>query len=154
MTTFISIPRRNGGEHFEFRETSDELASPVAHVVKLGGNLGAEIPRQDDDVIRALLGQSFHWIYRNVSAGKEKPVLMRIPIDGESHELRADAAVIQQSVALARSAITRDTLPGTLGADEELEEIVADGRYLCREAVMAFDCVESCRSLVVTNARY
>ena len=41
-------------------------------------------------------------------------MLVRILIDGEFHEVRADAAVIQQSVALAWSAIARHALPGTL----------------------------------------
>src|SRR5215212_8749441 len=87
-----------------------------------------------------------------MSTGKEEPVLVRGPVDSEFHEVCADAAVIQQSVALARSAIAGHALPGTLATDEELEEVVADGSHLCRKAVMALDCVEARRSLSSENA--
>ena len=53
---------------------------------------------------------------RDVRARQELALLVRAAVDGEVEEVGADAAVVEQRVALARRAVADDRLAGALGA--------------------------------------
>ena len=55
--------------------------------------------------------------------GVNLPVLVRVAVDRVVEEVRADAAVVQQRVALPGRAVAGDRLAGALGVDQELEQL-------------------------------
>src|SRR5581483_4472042 len=100
----------------------DELAAPVTDMGHLRHDLLLDVPGQDEDEIRSgaidFLGRQ----YRYMRAGKEEPLLVGVPVDGEVEEVRPNAAVVQQRIALTGRAITGDVLPIPLEIDEESED--------------------------------
>ena len=75
-------------------------------------------------------------------------MFVRIAIHGELDEVRADAAMVEQRIALTGRPVASDSHAGSLAADEELDEVVAGGRHLTGKPVMALDGVETSRGFV------
>ena len=60
-----------------------------------GRNLGSEIPGHDDDVVGPLLFEPLDGMLGNVCAGQKPAVLVRVTIDGELDQVRADPTVVE-----------------------------------------------------------
>src|SRR5262245_22276070 len=105
-TTFTASPVPS--DRLELGDRKDELSAPGSDVVELFDDLVAQVPRQNEHVIGPRLGQAFGRVDRDVRARQELALFERTPIDGVLDEVRADAAVVQQSVALAGRAVSGD----------------------------------------------
>ena len=66
-------------------------------------------------------------------ARREAAVLVGIAVDGEVEEVGADAAVVEQRVALARRAVAADRLALVLGRDQERQELALRASHLLGE---------------------
>src|SRR5690606_36277446 len=106
----------------ELGDRQDELAAPGGDVAHLLDDLVLEIPRQDQDVVGLARVDRLDLVDRDVHARREASVLVRIAIDGEFHEVSADAAIVQQRVALPGSAVAADDLALVLRLDQERQE--------------------------------
>ena len=80
-------------------------------------------------------------------------MFVRIAIHGELHEVRADAAMVEQRIALTRRPVAGDSHAGPLAADEELDEVVTCSRHLTCKPVMALDGVEPSGGFVRQHTR-
>ena len=92
----------------ELGDRDDELAAPSADVAHLLDDLVLEVPRQDQDVVGLERVDRVDRMDRDVHAGREPAVLVRVAIDRELEEVGADPAVVQKRVALARRAVAAD----------------------------------------------
>src|SRR5580658_685582 len=91
---------RGNGEHQPPAPRADELELPA--------DLLPQVPRQDNDVVRPGRGQSLGVVDRDVRAREELALLERAAINGVLEEVRSDATVVEQRVALARGPVARD----------------------------------------------
>src|SRR5947208_13001154 len=87
------------------RNRHDELSTSLADMRHLSHDLVFEIPRQDQDVVGPGLGDPIGSKDRNVGSGGELSVLVRVAVDGVVEKVGANAAIVQERVALARCAI-------------------------------------------------
>ena len=117
---------RFGGCHVtdgQLGNRHDERAAPFARVGQLRHDLFLQVPRQDQDVVGPRLGQPLGCVNRNVRARQKLAVLVRIAVDRVVQEIGADAAIVQQRVALARRAVADNLLAGAAGRDQELQQL-------------------------------
>src|ERR1700680_3522753 len=86
---------------------------------------------------------------RDMGAGRVLALFVWVAVDREIDEIRADAAIIEQRVALARSAIADDTLAGALSPNQKREQRTlglaypfGEGRIGCKlpESRPLFQC--------------
>jgi hypothetical protein len=70
-------------------------------------------------------------------------MFMWIAIHRELHEIRADAAMVEQSIPLPRRPIASDSHASPLAADKELDEIVTRCGNLAGKPVVALYGVET-----------
>jgi len=124
------------------------LRTPIAGVPELFADLGAQVPWQDQDVVGLHVRQVVDGIDRDVRARQKLPVLERISVDGERKQIRSDAAVIEQGVALPRRSISGYAHAGPLAADKELNEVITCHRHLSGKAVVALHSIQPCGRLV------
>src|SRR5690606_29035401 len=76
-------------------------------------------------------------------AGGVLALLVRIPIHSEVEEIRPDAAVVEQRVALAWRAVADDLLAGPFRLDEEAQDVALGGLHLLREGGIALERAET-----------
>src|SRR5216684_1211828 len=105
--------------HFHFRDRHDKASIPFSHVGVLLDDLLFQIPRENQHVVRVRLANVLRRIDGNVRAWEELAVFVRVPVHSVFQKVSADAAVVEQRVALAGSAVARHSLPFAPGADEE-----------------------------------
>ena len=86
------------------------LAPQSADMAHLRDDLVLQVPGQDQDVVGLGLVDRLDRLDRNVHARREAAVLVGIAVDREVEEVGADAAVVEQRVALARRAVAADRL--------------------------------------------
>src|SRR5678816_2444086 len=108
------------------RDRHDEPAAPLADVRELGLDLVLQVPREDQDVVGTRLSDLFGRIDRNVGAGQELAVLVRIPVHGVFDEVRPDAAIVQERVSFSGSPVAGDGLSFLSGRDQEAEQVPLD----------------------------
>src|SRR5262245_13771525 len=137
-TTFIWAPSDN----LKRGNRDHQPATPVPDVVQLLGDLGPEIPRQHQDVVRFGLGEALWRVDRDVRPWQEFALLDRAPVDGVGEQVGPDAAVVEQRVALARGAVTRHRLAPLSRVDKELQQVGLYFQHLAREAVVALSGVQ------------
>ena len=89
---------------------------------------------------------------RDVGPGEEPALLVGVAVDGEVEQVRADAAVVEQRVALARRAVAGDPLALAAPLDEELEQAPLRLLDLGREGAVALERVEAQRALALGEA--
>src|SRR6266850_7300308 len=144
-TTFMasSFFRQGSGEwsrvHFHLGDGYDELAAPFADVRHLLHDLVPEIPGQDQDVVRLGLADPVWVEDRHVGARQELALLVRAAIHRVVEEVRPDAAVVQQGVALAGCAVAGNGLALALGGDQEIEELALGLLHLLAERRVAIE---------------
>jgi hypothetical protein len=71
----------------------------------------------------------------------DEPAL-RAAIDRERHQLRADAAVVQQRVALGRCPIADHPFAGAVRLDEECQDVALRVHHLPAEAAVRIQPIE------------
>src|SRR5688500_17781316 len=96
------------------RKRKDELAAPFGDVRKLLGQLGLEVPWQREHDVGSVLVDLDRVENRDTGAWCETSVFVRIAIHGVLEQITADAAIVEQRVALTGCPITDDSL--ALGA--------------------------------------
>src|SRR5262245_3001657 len=145
-TTFMIVPP-DESKDLECGQWYHQAPTPLANIVELLRNLVLEVPRKNQHVIRLFRSEPLDRMDRDVRTRKILPVLERVAIDRERHEVGSDARMVEQSVALARGAVAGypSPLPGTI--HEELDEIVARPRDLTGESEVAGQGVQACRGL-------
>src|SRR5215216_1037532 len=98
------------------------MSSPLSDACHLLHNLILEIPGEDKYVIWFGLLNLFRRIDRDVRARQEFSLFVGIAIHCVVQKIGADAAVVQESVSLPRSPISRDGLSFALCFNEEIEQ--------------------------------
>ena len=83
-----------------------------------------EIPGQNEDVIWFGRVDSLRFIDRNMRPGQETTLFVRAPINRILHEIRRNAAIVQQRVAFGRSTIPDDLFSGLLCIFQKLDELL------------------------------
>ena len=99
MTTFTAPPPPGSGRR---------TARPTRARRQLRHDLVLQVPGQDQDVVGTCLLERVGMPDRDVRAGQELPLLVRVAVDRELEEVRTDAAVVEQRVPLARGAVAGD----------------------------------------------
>src|SRR5262245_23710661 len=101
----VAAGRQASSQDLKFRNGHDELPSPGADDALLAHDLLFQIPRQDENEVGPGLGYALRRQDRDPCAGREAALLVWIAIHRVVEEIGADAAVVEQRVALAGSAI-------------------------------------------------
>ena len=126
MTTFTTHRRVPGivarREHRGGRDRHDEPRSPLRGVRELLADLAREVPRQDHDDVGLGLRDPLGRMDRDVRSRRVLALLVGVPVDRVVEEVRADPAVVEKRVALARRAVADDLLPVAPEPDQEVEE--------------------------------
>ena len=105
-------------------------------------DLVAQVPRQDQDVVGPVGGDALRRVDRDVRARQEHALLVRAAVDGVLEQVLADAAVVEQRVALARGAVADDPLALGARRQEEVEQVALDREDLVGEAVVPLEGVQ------------
>src|SRR5262245_46866480 len=100
--------RWTSSAHPDLWNGHDTAAAPFTDVRELFDDLVLQIPRQDQHVVRARLLDPLRRKDRDVRAGKKPVVLVRVPVDRVLEEVGADAAVVEQRIALAGRTVAGD----------------------------------------------
>ena len=100
----------------------------------LAHDFGLQVPRQDEQIVGPCLIDGLDRMDGNVHAGREAAVLIRIAIDREVEEILADAAIVEQRVALPGRAVAADPLALSLQVDQRGEQIAFHGFNAAGEA--------------------
>ena len=121
-------------------------------------DLVLQVPGQDQDVVGLGLVDGLDRLDRDVRARREAAVLVGVAVDGEVEEVGADAAVVEQRVALARRAVAaRSRLPCSLRGDQEREQLalgrVAPARRSARRCSMSSKPLALSRAAQLAHAR-
>ena len=69
-----------------------------------------QVPRQDQHDVGLVRADALRRADRDVRARQQVALLVRVEVDGVVEEVRADAAVVEQRVALGRRAVADDPL--------------------------------------------
>src|SRR6516225_9043338 len=111
-TTFIDDhpPSSTSWDDLGRWDRDDELPAPLADVRHLGDDLVLHVPRKDEDVVGTAPVDLSGLEDRDVRTRKEQALLVRVAVDGEVEEVRADPAVVEERVALPRRAVAGDGL--------------------------------------------
>src|SRR5258706_6922405 len=105
------------------RNGDDEPAAPLAVGVLLLEDLIGQVPGQQEEVIGAALLHDLGGEDGQVGARRVQALIDGRPIDDEVQRLAADAAVIQQGLAIGGSAIAREARVGLLEGREEPSQL-------------------------------
>ena len=89
----------------------------------LRNDLVLQIPRQDQQVIRPRLVDCGYRIDRNVHSWRIAAVLVWVAVDSEIEEISADAAVVEQCIAFAGSAISAHLRALLLALNQEGQKL-------------------------------
>src|SRR5688572_20581335 len=92
-TTFTEV---RSLEDLNARDRHDEARTPRTGIGQLPHDLVPQVPRQDPDVVRALVREAVGRKDGDVRARCETSVLVRVAIDGEGQHVRTDAAVVEE----------------------------------------------------------
>src|SRR5262245_38772560 len=96
----VNVHTRSGLDHLGDGHRDDQLRAPLGGVPELRGDLRSEIPREDHDRVGPGLRDPLRWMDRDMRAGSEAPVLVRVAVDRVIEEVRADPTVVEQRVPL------------------------------------------------------
>ena len=117
----------------------------------LPGDLLAEVPRQDQHHVGAVLADRLRRADRDVAARQEAPLLVGVQIDGVVEEIAAHAAVVEQRVALRRRAVAGHAQAVVLEVDQELEDLALVGLDVGAEAGVGLQLFIACRALALAQ---
>ena len=109
-------------QHLHLGDGDDKPSAPFTDVPHLLDHLFLEIPAEDQDVVRFCVADPLGSEDRNAGSRKEVSLLVRTPVDGVVDEVRTDAALVEQRVALARCTVSDDLLSVAFRGDQELEQ--------------------------------
>src|SRR5690625_2953811 len=91
-TTFMTAPPHGwigtSRQYLKVGQRDDKSTTPRTHVIQLGRDLLAQVPRQNQHVIGSAHGDLVHVVDRNVRTGQELAVFERIPVDRERQQVR------------------------------------------------------------------
>src|SRR5215472_16699488 len=132
-------------------DRENQPSPPRLDVVKLLADLVPEIPGQDENVVGPGLGEAFRRVDRDMRAREELPLLHRAPVNGVLQEIRADPAVIEERVSLARGAVARDGMAVARRREQKPQQIALDPQHLAGEALMAGQRVQPGGLLLVKH---
>ena len=119
------------------------LPPQSADMAHLRDDLVLQVPGQDQDVVGLGLVDRLDRQDRNVHARREAAVLVGVAVDGEVEEVGADAAIVEQRVALARRAVAADRLALVLGRDQERQQPALGASHLLVERRVGRDVAEA-----------
>jgi len=89
----------------------EEPPAPLAHERELLDDLLLEVPREDEHDVGAGLADRVGRMDRDVGAGEEVALLVGVEVGRVVDQVRRDPAVVEQGVALGRSAVGDDAPP-------------------------------------------
>src|SRR6266478_5326243 len=112
---------------------NDELPAPLANKRVLLDDFVLQIPGKNQQKVRLRLPDAIWRKNRNMRPRQESAVLVRISVHGVIQEIRADRAVIQQSIALPRRSISRDLFPIAFRGNQKLQQLPLRFLHLLRK---------------------
>ena len=141
MTTFTALGSALDGKRRPARSTRGASGSGTTsraphsrRVRELRRDLAGEVPRQDHDHVRPRLGDPLRRVDRDVRPRRVLALLVRVPVDRVVEEVRADAAVVEQRVALPGRAVADDLLALAPKADRAARGARASTRARLRRS--------------------
>src|ERR1700721_2392071 len=99
----------------------DAAAAPFMDVLELLRDFALQVPGQNHDVIRLCFLNTVRMEDRDMRTGEEAPRFIGAAVHGVFDQVLADAAIMQQRGALARSAVARDVLALACGVEQKFQ---------------------------------
>ena len=96
---------------------------PSADAGHLLHDLLAQIPGEYQKIIGLRLHDFVGMFDGDARTGQEIALLVGAAVDGVIHKIGADAAIVEQGVALARVPVGGDGFPAAFGGDEKFQKI-------------------------------
>src|SRR5580658_9340030 len=121
----------------------DKAAAPLSNEPQLLHDLVFQVPGQDHDILGLGLTDPVRMMNRNTATRQESPLLVRAAIHCVLDQILTDAAVMQQSGALARRAIAGYLLALHRCREQKIDQCELRFLHLLREAIATFRLVES-----------
>ena len=91
---------------------------------------------------------------RDVGAGEEAPLLVRVPVHGELQKIRANAAIVQKGVSLARRSVSSHALAFAPQPDEQLQQRALRLDHLLGKCGVGFHPVQTRAELTVPQVHH
>src|SRR2546423_2821703 len=151
-TTFIgctpprlaqTMPWRSSCVYLHFGNRHDKFSTPVSSERKLADDFIFQVPGEDKDIIGAGRSKFLSREDRNMGAGQELAMLIRISIYRKFQEIRADPAIIEQGIAFARGAIADYFFPFTSNANQEIKQLTFGFFHVLAKREIAFKTIEA-----------
>src|ERR1700759_2037735 len=130
-------------DDFEFGDREDEPSPPRPDVAELATYLLPQVPGQDEDVVGPGLGETLRRVDRYMGTGEVPALLHRRAVHRVGEKIRPDAAVVEQRVALARSAVAGHGPALTRRGEQEVEQVALDLQDRGRELLVTGDGMQS-----------
>ena len=134
------------------RDRNDETAAPSSDDAHLLDDLVLEIPWQQQHVIGSSLGDGIGCQDRNAVTRQITALLEDIAIDCEFDNIRSDAAIVQQRIALGGRAIGGDGGATLLQGNEKRQQLSLGVRDALGERRIGCDEVKAGVALLVGKA--
>ena len=124
-------------EHHHLRNRHYEPGAPLADEGHLLDDFGTQVPRKNQHVIRLRVTDRIRVQDGQAASRQEMILLVRAAIHRKVDHIRANAAEIQQRVALRWSAVGGDSPALPFRPDEELEKAALRASHLFRKGVVS-----------------
>src|SRR5437763_4391629 len=124
-----------------------EPAAPLADVAQLLHDLILEVPWQDQHYVRPVLADCLRRADRQVAAGQEVPLLVRVEITRVIDQVPAHTAVVEHRVALGRCSVADHLQSLLLEIDQEAEDLPLVGLDALAVAEIRVELLEARRTL-------
>src|SRR5271157_84906 len=145
-TTFTVQPP---SDDVEIRNRKDQSGSPRSDVGELLTDFVPQVPGQDKDVVRPSLGQTIGRMNGDMRTRQELPLLEGTAVHRVLEKVLADAAMVEQGVALAGCAVPGHRPTLARRADQESEQVALDLQDLPGKSGMTGESVQAGEVLLV-----
>ena len=135
-------------KYFNLRNWDKELAAPLRDVTPLSDDFVLQVPRQNKQIIRLGHIDGLDRIDRYMHSRCKAAVFVGVFVHREVEKIRANAAVVEQGIALAGSTIATNPRPLVLALNQEGEELALGSMNLCGKARINFDLLKTNFALV------
>src|ERR1700733_1686737 len=130
-------------KHLGFWDGHNETASPISNEGVLLDDFVLQVPRENKQVVGTSFSNAIRRKNRDVGPRKKLAVLVWIAIHRVIDKVRANSAVIQQCVSLARRSVSCDGLAFTPSANQEIQEHSLRLFYTLGEAAVALQLIHA-----------
>src|ERR1700735_2627070 len=121
---------------FEFGDREDQPSPPRPDVAELATYFLPQVPGQDEHVVGPGLRETLRCVDRNMGTGQGFALFHRGAVHRVGEQIRPDAAVVEERVALARSAVAGHGPALARRGEQEPEQVALDLQDRGRELLV------------------